>query len=57
MTMRALNVAAPWGLDAINDIYLRNGSIRYVWPDIARLIGCGIAMLAIAAVVEQRRAG
>lgn len=46
-----------WGLDAINDIYLRNGSIRYVWPDIARLLGCGIAMLAIAAVVEQRRAG
>jgi ABC-2 type transport system permease protein len=58
-TMQHIGRLSPlsWGLDAINDIYLRNGSIRYVWPDVSRLLGCGIAMLAIAAVVEQRRAG
>lgn len=44
-----------WGLDAINDIYLRNGNIRYILPDIARLLGCGLVMLGIAARVEQRR--
>ncbi|MGE7774099.1 ABC transporter permease [Chitinophaga sp. NPDC101104] len=46
-----------WGLDAINDIYLRNGHIPFVLPDIAKLLGCGGAMLVAAAVVEQRRIG
>ena len=46
-----------WGLDAINDIFLRNGHIRLVLPDIAKLLGCGGAMLVVAAVVEQRRIG
>jgi ABC-2 type transport system permease protein len=44
-----------WGLDAINDIYLRNGGTRYILPDIARLLGVGLVMLGIAAWVEQRR--
>lgn len=46
-----------WGLDAINDIYLRNGNTRYILPDIARLLSCGLIMLGIAAWVEQRRTG
>jgi len=46
-----------WGLDAINDIYLRNGHIRFVLADIAKLLGCGGVMLVAAAVVEQRRIG
>lgn len=44
-----------WGLNAINDIYLRNGSIRYILPDIAKLLTCGLLMLGIAGWVEQRR--
>lgn len=44
-----------WGLNAINDIYLRNGSIRYILPDIVKLLTCGLLMLGIAGWVEQRR--
>ncbi|MGX5817794.1 ABC transporter permease [Chitinophaga lutea] len=44
-----------WGLDAINDVYLRNGDVRYILPDIARLLGVGTFMLLVAAWVEQRR--
>lgn len=44
-----------WGLDAINDIYLRNGNTGFILPDIARLLICGLGMLGIAAWVEQRR--
>ncbi len=44
-----------WGLDAINDVYLRNGNIRLILPDIIRLLACGLLMLGIAARVEQRR--
>lgn len=44
-----------WGLNAINDIYLRNGNIRYILPDIARMLACGLVMLGIAGWVEQRR--
>lgn len=44
-----------WGLDAINDVYLRNGDIRFILQDITRLLACGLVMLGIAAWVEQRR--
>ncbi|MCW3463395.1 ABC transporter permease [Chitinophaga nivalis] len=44
-----------WGLDAINDIYLRNGDISYVWKNVLRLTGTGMCMLAIAGWVEKRR--
>lgn len=44
-----------WGLNAINDIYLRNGNLRYILPDITRLLACGLLMLGIAGWVEQRR--
>lgn len=46
-----------WGLDAINDIYLRNGNTALILPDIARLLVCGLLMLGIAGWVEQRRLG
>ncbi|WP_143305048.1 ABC transporter permease [Chitinophaga vietnamensis] len=44
-----------WGLDAINDIYLRNEDIGFVWKNVLRLILTGLAMLAIAGWVEKRR--
>lgn len=44
-----------WGLDAINDIYLRNGNIAYVWKNILRLVFTGFFMLALAGYVEKRR--
>lgn len=44
-----------WGLDAINDVYLRNGDTRFILPDITRLLACGLVMLGIAGWVEQRR--
>jgi len=44
-----------WGLDAINDIYLRNGNIAYVWKNVVLLIITGLVMLAIAGYVEKRR--
>ncbi|GEP94120.1 ABC transporter permease [Chitinophaga cymbidii] len=46
-----------WGLNAINDIYLRNGNIRYILPDITRLLACGLLLLCTAGWIEQRRAG
>lgn len=42
-----------WGLDAVNDIYLRNGDIRLVWKNVLYLILTGLAMLAIAGRVEK----
>jgi ABC-2 type transport system permease protein len=55
--MQVLGHLSPlgWGLDAINDIYLRNGDIDYVWKNVLRLIITGLAMLAIAGWVEKRR--
>lgn len=44
-----------WGLDAINDIYLRNGDIGYVWKNVLRLVLTGGVMLAVAGFVEKRR--
>lgn len=55
--MQLLGHLSPlsWGLDAINDIYLRNGNISYVWKNVLRLVLTGLAMLAIAGWVEKRR--
>ncbi|MBC9930664.1 ABC transporter permease [Chitinophaga qingshengii] len=44
-----------WGLDAINDIYLRNGDIGLVWKNVLRLVLTGGVMLAVAGFVEKRR--
>ncbi|MBC9913745.1 ABC transporter permease [Chitinophaga varians] len=44
-----------WGLDAINDLYLRNGDIGYVWKNVLRLVLTGGVMLAVAGFVEKRR--
>ncbi|MEI3798952.1 ABC-2 type transport system permease protein [Chitinophaga ginsengisegetis] len=55
--MQLLGHLSPlsWGLDAINDIYLRNGDVGFVWKNVLRLILTGLAMLAIAGWVEKRR--
>lgn len=55
--MQLLGHLSPlsWGLDAINDIYLRNGDIDYVWKNVVRLILTGLAMLAVAGWMEKRR--
>jgi ABC-2 type transport system permease protein len=44
-----------WGLDAINDIYLRNMGVRYIWGDVSKLVLCAVVMLCIAAAIEKRR--
>jgi ABC-2 type transport system permease protein len=44
-----------WGLDAINDIYLRNGGLSDIWVNVVRLIVSCAVMLGIAAWVEKRR--
>jgi ABC-2 type transport system permease protein len=55
--MQLLGHLSPlsWGLDAINDIYLRNGSFGYVWKNVLKLVFAGLAMLAMAGWVEKRR--
>lgn len=44
-----------WGLDAINDIYLRNVGVRHIWGDVGKLFVCAITLLCIAAAIEKRR--
>ncbi|WP_212002447.1 ABC transporter permease [Chitinophaga sp. HK235] len=55
--MQALGHLSPlsWGLEAINDIYLRNGGIGYVWKNVLLLVLTGLVMLAVAGYVEKRR--
>ncbi|MFY0254725.1 ABC transporter permease [Chitinophaga sp. 30R24] len=55
--MQLLGRLSPlsWGLDAINDIYLRNGDIDYVWQNVLKLVLTGMVMLAVAGYVEKRR--
>jgi ABC-2 type transport system permease protein len=47
--------ALSWGLDAINDIYLRNGDIAMVWKKVLMLVGVSVVMLAVAGYIEKRR--
>lgn len=44
-----------WGLDAINNIYLRNGGFESIWKQLLLLVGCAAVMLGIAGAVEKRR--
>ena len=44
-----------WGLQAINDIYLRNEHWTEVLPQLGLLLGFGLLLLGIAAWVEKRR--
>ncbi|KAA2240430.1 ABC transporter permease [Chitinophaga agrisoli] len=58
-TMQFIGHLTPlnWGLEAINDIYLRNGGLQQVWANAAKLMAlCGV-MLFIAARVEKKRMG
>lgn len=44
-----------WGLDAINDIYLRKAGANAIWANAGKLLACASAMLWLAAWVEKRR--
>lgn len=44
-----------WGLDAINNIYLRNMGVGHIWADAGKLVVCAAGMLCIAAAIEKRR--
>ena len=44
-----------WGLDAINNIYLRNMGVGHIWADAGKLVLCAAGMLCIAAAIEKRR--
>jgi ABC-2 type transport system permease protein len=46
-----------WGLDAINDIYLRNAGVGHIWDNALKLLGLCVVMLFAAARVEKRRMG
>jgi ABC-2 type transport system permease protein len=55
--MRLIGSLSPlsWGLDAINDIYLRNVGVSYVWGDVCKLFVFAVVLLCIAAGIEKRR--
>ncbi len=57
VNMQVIGHLSPlsWGLDAINDIYLRNGDMGFVWKNVVRLVLTGGVMLAVAGYVEKRR--
>ena len=44
-----------WGLEGFLDIFLRNGGIRDVWPEALALIGLGMVLLGLTAVILKRR--
>ncbi|MCK7557341.1 ABC transporter permease [Chitinophaga sedimenti] len=44
-----------WGLDAINDLYLRNGGLGMILPEIGRLLAFCLVLLGCAAWWEKRR--
>lgn len=44
-----------WSLDAINTLFLRNGNIWSVWPNLAVLLGFSVFFVAMAGWVEGRR--
>ena len=44
-----------WGLDAINNIYLRGMGVTHIWADAGKLVLCAAGMLCIAAAIEKRR--
>ncbi|MVT10747.1 ABC transporter permease [Chitinophaga tropicalis] len=44
-----------WGLDAINDIYLRNMGVVHIGGNTGKLVICAVVMLCIAGAVEKRR--
>lgn len=44
-----------WGLDTINDIYLRNKGIAHIWGNAAKLVVFAAVLLCVAAGIEKRR--
>lgn len=58
-TMQFIGRLSPlnWGLEAINNIYLRNAGIEHVWGNALKLLALCAVMLLAAARVEKRRMG
>ncbi|GAA0554152.1 ABC transporter permease [Chitinophaga japonensis] len=44
-----------WGLEAINDIYLRHAGTGHIWGNAGKLLALCVVMLWIAARIEKRR--
>jgi ABC-2 type transport system permease protein len=44
-----------WGLDAINDIYLRNKGLGQIWGHVAKLVIFAVALVCISGGIEKRR--
>jgi len=44
-----------WGLDAINDIYLRNEGVAHIWRHMGKLVSFAVVLLCIAALIEKKR--
>lgn len=55
-TMQELSVISPlgWGLDAFLEIFVRDGNLLSVMPQVAALIGLFLACILFAAVVFRR---
>jgi ABC-2 type transport system permease protein len=55
--MQTIGKLSPlsWGLDAINDVYLRNTGIRQIWGSAGKLVAACAVMLCLAAWIEKRR--
>jgi ABC-2 type transport system permease protein len=49
-SMQAVSVVSPlaWGLNAFQDVFVREGTLRTVGPDLARLMLFSLATLSVA---------
>lgn len=44
-----------WGLETINNIYLRGFGIEGVWKDLLKLFGFGLSLLLLSIFIEMKR--
>lgn len=44
-----------WGLEAINNIYLRDMGVKHILAGAGKLVVCAVVMLCVAAAIEKRR--
>lgn len=44
-----------WGLESINNIYLRGLGIAGIWKELLKLIGFGLILLTLSIIIENRR--
>ena len=54
--MQNISVVSPlgWGLEAFLDIFVREGSLRTVWPQVGQLVGFFVVCVLVAALVFRR---